>query len=369
MAREGRSDDIAPAPVLVDMEKMEAVAVPLRRAADGALVADWGQVPARVYVAGLTGDGHRSMTGCLQAIAAWVSEGTADIDTLPWASLRFSQTSAIRAALARAVSEGRYAPATANKHLAALRGTLKAAWRLGVMETDDYLRAVDLRPIPGSRLPAGRSVEHAELASLLGDCQEDDSSAGVRDAAVIGLAYLSGARRAELVALHVADVDIDPPAIRVVGKGGKQRLVPLSPTVGPLLKAWLTLRGESGGPLFCRIDRTGNLRLGRTLTGEAIRQILSRRVLSAGLAAISPHDLRRTYAGDLLDAGADLPAVQQLMGHASLSTTSRYDRRGDRARRSAAERLSLDLDLPQSAPENETGDDYNSGHVRDVAPG
>ena len=100
-------------------------------------------------------------------------------------------------------------------------------------------------------------------------------------------------------------------------------------------------RGDSAGPLFCPIDRRGNLRLGHTLSGEAIRQILSRRTRASGLPAISPHDLRRTYAGDLLDAGADLPAVQQLMGHASPSTTSRYDRRGDRARRSAAERLSL----------------------------
>lgn len=341
------------APVLVDMEKIEAVPVPLRRAADGALVADWGQVPARVYVAGLSGDGRRTMTGCLQAIAAWVSDGAADIDTLPWASLRYSHTVAIRAALARAVSESRYAPATANKHLAALRGALKAAWRLGVMETDDYLRAVDLRPISGSRLPAGRNVEQSELSALLASCRADDSSAGARDAAVIGLAYLSGARRAELVALHLADVATEPAAIRVVGKGGKQRLVPLSPTVGPLLEAWIILRGESPGPLFCPIDRTGNLRLGRTLTGEAIRQILARRTLAACLAVISPHDLRRTYAGDLLDAGADLPAVQQLMGHASPSTTSRYDRRGDKARRSAAERLTLDLGAPSTAPSDD----------------
>jgi len=325
---------------------MEAVEVPLRRSADGALVADWGQVPARVYVAGLAGDGRRTMIGCLQAIAAWVSDGAADIDTLPWARLRFSHTTAIRAALARAVSDGRYAPATANKHLAALRGALKAAWRMGVMETDDYMRAVDLRPITGSRLPAGRDVERSELAALLAQCRADDSPAGVRDAAVIGLAYLSGTRRAELVALHLEDIDTEPEAIRVLGKGGKQRLVPLSPTVGPLLEQWTRLRGQSPGPLFCPIDRRGNLRLGHTLTGEAIRQILYRRTRASGLPAISPHDLRRTYAGDLLDAGADLPAVQQLMGHASPSTTSRYDRRGDRARRSAAERLSLDHGVP-----------------------
>lgn len=213
---------------------------------------------------------------------------------------------------------------------------------MGVMETDDYMRAVDLRPIGGSRLPAGRDVGQPELAALLANCRADERPAGARDGAVIGLAYLSGARRAELVALHLEDVDTDPAAIRVLGKGGKQRLVPLSPTVGPLLEEWMELRGHSPGPLFCPIDRRGNLRLGRSLTGEAIRQILSRRTLAAGLAAISPHDLRRTYAGDLLDAGADLPSVQQLMGHASPSTTSRYDRRGDRARRSAAERLSLD---------------------------
>jgi site-specific recombinase XerD len=341
MPKNERSHGAGPPDVLVDMESMEAVAVPLRRAADGALVADWGQVPARVYVAGLAGDGRRTMTACLQAIAAWVSAGAADIDTLPWARLRFSHTTAIRAALARAVSEGRYAPATANKHLAALRGALKAAWRMGVMETDDYMRAVDLRPITGSRLPAGRDVEQSELAALLAQCRADDSPAGVRDAAVIALAYLSGTRRAELVALHLEDVDKDPAAVRVLGKGGKQRLVPLSPSVGPLLDQWMQLRGDSPGPLFCPIDRRGNLRLGHTLTGEAIRQILSRRTRASGLPAISPHDLRRTYAGDLLDAGADLPSVQQLMGHASPSTTSRYDRRGDRARRSAAERLSL----------------------------
>lgn len=225
------------------------------------------------------------------------------------------------------------------------------------METDDYLRVVDLRPVSGSRLPTRRNVEQSELAALLAHRRAEDGPAGLRDAAVIALAYLSGARRAELVALHLADVDTDPAAIRVVGKGGKERLVPLSPTIRPLLEAWMAIRGDSPGPVFCPIDRAGNLRLGHSLTGEAIRQVLARRTLGAGVAAISPHDLRRTSAGDLLDAGADLPAVQQLMDHSSPSTTSRYDRRGDKARRSAAERLSLDV----GALPSDTSDAHDTG--------
>ena len=343
MASQARSHAVSGPAIIVDVENVVPVPAPLRRSTDGTLVADWGRIPARVYVAGLSGDGRRTMTACLQAIAAWLSGGGADIDTLPWASLRFTHTTAVRAALARAVSEDRYAPATANKHLAALRGALKAAWRLGMVATEDYLRAVDLRPVAGSRLPAGRDVEASELTALLACCGSDDSPAGVRDAAVVALAYLSGTRRAELVSLHVADVELDPPSVRVVGKGGKQRLVPLSPTAAPFIAAWLELRGTSAGPLFCSISRGGTLGVGRALTGEAVRQLLKRRALAAGVATISPHDLRRTYAGDLLDAGADLPAVQQLLGHASPATTSRYDRRGDRARRAAAERLHLDV--------------------------
>ncbi len=111
----------------------------------------------------------------------------------------------------------------------------------------------------------------------------------------------------------------------------------------PLMDRWLTARGDHPGPLFVPFDSGHNLKTERTLGGEAIRQILARRALQAGIDNLSPHDLRRSYAGDLLDAGADLPAVQQLLGHASPATTSRYDRRGDRARRAAAERLHLEL--------------------------
>ena len=259
-----RSHENKPAPLEIDVENVEPIDVPQRRAADGALVPDWGQVPARVYTAGLIGMGHRTMTQCLQSMAVWISGGTATIDTFPWASLRFSQTTAIRAALARAVSEGRYAPATANKYMAALRGTMKAAWRMGMIGTDDYLRAVDLRPIAGARLPAGRDVEQSELAALLGVCRADPTPFGVRDAAVVALAYLSGTRRTELTTLRLVDVDVDPPAVRVIGKGDKERLVPLSPTIVPLLRGVdraarrhsgsLVLPDQQNGRPPCRSD-------------------------------------------------------------------------------------------------------------------
>jgi site-specific recombinase XerD len=323
------------------VELLEPGRLPERYDSTGAVVPDWAMIPSRVYAASLAGDGHRTMTSCLESIAAWLSDGRADIDTFPWAQLRYSHTSAVRAALLRAVHSGRYAPATANKHLAALRGTLKAAWRMGQMTTDDYMRAKDLKPVPGSRLPAGRDVPLEELTAILGRFADDHSPGAVRDRAVISLAYFSGARRAELASLTLADLTTEPLTLRVLGKGNKERPVPLPDEAGAYLEPWLSLRGSSSGSLFCPVNR-GTVHPEKSLTGEAIRQILQRRARAAGVAAVSPHDLRRTYAGDLLDSGADLPTVQRLLGHSSPTTTSKYDRRDERASRQAVGRLTLE---------------------------
>ena len=352
MVGEGRSHDTGTTPaVLVDVAPVKPIPVPTRRTLDGAVVADWGQVPARVYVAGLSGDGRRTMTACLAAIADWVSGGAADIDTLPWASLRFTHTTAIRAALARAVTDGRYAPATANKHIAALRGALKAAWRLGTLATDDYLRAVDLRPVPGSRLPAGRNVEQDELTPCSRSAPPTQDRPGpamppsspwptspaVAEPSSPGCTWLTS-------------TSTRPPS-EWSAKAASNAWCP-SPLPLPRSSraGW---PAEATSRARCSAPSTGatTCSTAAALSGEAIRQVLGRRSLAAGVKALSPHDLRRSYAGDLLDAGADLPAVQQLLGHASPATTSRYDRRGDKARRTAAERLRLEI------PPTTNGDD------------
>jgi site-specific recombinase XerD len=278
------------------------------------------------------------MEACAEAIARWLSNGNDGIDGFAWETVDHYATAQVRRGLAEAVEGGRYSPATANKYLACLRGILRAAWRLGLISTDQHLRAVDVPAVRGTRVLAGREIPRAERQALMAGIT-GGSPAAVRDRALIAIAYLSGARRSELAALELSDVDHRCARVRVLGKGNKQRLIPLPPDALAWLEPWIALRGHEPGPLFCRIDRHHNLHRAQALSGEAIRQVLIRRARRAGISPPSPHDLRRTYAGDLLDAGADLPVVARLLGHASVQTTARYDRRGERAAEQAAHAL------------------------------
>ena len=122
------------------------------------------------------------------------------------------------------------------------------------------------------------------------------------------------------------------------GKGNKARVVHALNGAKAALDDWVSLRGIEPGPLFYPIRKGGEI-LGQRLNGQAVRHILRKRAGQAGLEKCSPHDLRRTFASHLLDAGADIVSVQALMGHSSVTTTARYDRRGERARRKTAAML------------------------------
>ena len=138
-------------------------------------------------------------------------------DELPWHHLGYQHTQALRAALA-----ARYSPATANRHLAALRGVLREAWRLGLMSAEDLQRAIDLPAVRGERLPRGRSLTRGELRALFESCR-GGCPADARDAALMGVLYAAGLRRAEVVALEVSDYDPETGALIVRGKGNKER--------------------------------------------------------------------------------------------------------------------------------------------------
>ena len=125
--------------------------------------------PAAVYIASLAPGSRRTMRQALDAVAGILTSGQATAETLDWSALRYQHTQAVRAALA-----ARHAPATANKMLAALRGVLREAWRLGYVGADDYSRAADLPAVRGSTLPRGRALTPGELRALFAAVAEDD---------------------------------------------------------------------------------------------------------------------------------------------------------------------------------------------------
>ena len=164
----------------------------------------------------------------------------------------------------------------------------------------------------------------------------------MRDAAILACLYGAGLRRAEVVGLDIDHVDLETGALRVQGKGNKERLVYLSSAAGAALRAWLDARqaAETDGPVFVPITRGPEPRpIPRRLGEQSVYDTLARRAREAGVRDLSPHDCRRTFVGDLLDAGADVATVQRLAGHANVATTARYDRRGERAKRDAAHLL------------------------------
>jgi site-specific recombinase XerD len=223
--------------------------------------------------------------------------------------------------------------------LSALRGVLQEAWRLGYMEAEAYHRAAHVGTVRGTALQKGRALHAGEMRSLFATCAEDKTPAGVRDAALLGILYGIGLRRAEVVALDLSDWNETDRSVRVQrGKGRKARLCYPPPGTEAALRAWLTLRGPAPGALFVPIHKNGKLRW-HTMTDQAVLYVLQKRARQAGVAAFSPHDLRRTFISDLLDIGADIATVQSLAGHANVQTTARYDRRGEATRRRAAEML------------------------------
>jgi len=177
-------------------------------------------------------------------------------------------------------------------------------------------------PKPDKQLPVVLSV--AQIDQLLGlplQLEPDPKSPPwlrLRDAAILELFYSCGLRISELLALNVADVDFIGETLQVMGKGSKERIVPVG---GPAISAIQRYRQEAAvtsGPLFLSKRRT-------RITQQAVDQLLKKYLKLSDIPfAISPHKLRHSFATHLLDAGADLRSVQSLLGHASLSTTQIY---------------------------------------------
>lgn len=290
--------------------------------------------PAAVYLAALGKRSRRVQQSALDTIAKRI--GYPSAFDCPWSHLRYQHTAAIRAALA-----DDYAPATANRMLAALRRVLQECWRLELMTAETYHRAADVADVRAQTLPKGRALTLAEVHALLVACAADATPAGARDAALVAVLVSAGLRRSEVVALDLSQYSEPDGALMIrQGKGRKDRICYILGGAARILGDWLAVRGPEPGPLFYATTKGGAL-VERRLSDQAIALILDKRARAARVQPFTPHDLRRTMISQLLDAGADLASVQALAGHSSPTTTARYDRRGERAKMSAAARLDL----------------------------
>lgn len=296
--------------------------------------------PVVVYLASLGSDRSRqTQRQRLDKIAGLLTDGRADCFTFRWETVCYEVSQAVRTMLCEEISPKTGAPLSpsyCNAHLAALRSVLKEAWRLGLMTEEQRARACDLKPVRGSTLPAGRSLSVGEKAALSAACQADRGPKGARDAALFALGFGCGLRRMEIVSLDLADFDPETGELKVRrGKGRKARVCHVSAGCRPALDEWLEVRGDEPGPLLLPVNKGGRIER-RRITTHAVYLCCQRRAAQARIKSFSPHDMRRTFIGDLLDAGADISVTQQLAGHASVGTTQRYDRRPEARKRQAA---------------------------------
>ena len=165
--------------------------------------------------------------------------------------------------------------------------------------------------------------------------------------AVFAVGIGCGLRRSEIASLTNANIKYADQSICLVGKGNKERKVFCSPDVCLRLTTWLSSRDSRAGspepnaPVFCSIRKADHIRSTEPLTDDGIYRMMTRRAEQLGIQDFSPHDLRRTYVTRLLQMGGDINVVRQAMGHASIATTQRYDRRGEDEVRRLVCRLSI----------------------------
>ncbi|MFM2481141.1 tyrosine-type recombinase/integrase [Celerinatantimonas sp. YJH-8] len=290
--------------------------------------------PAINYLISLqSAKSRQTMQSFLNIVARFL--GFSDLMTCPWHQLKRQH---IQAILKHLLDKNR-SPSTINTYLAAIKGVVLEAWSMKLMDTETFQRIKQIKSVHGSRVTKGRALSHDEIAKIFSTLLLDPSPKGIRDSAIMAVLIGCGLRRTELVTLDLEHIERSEQLFIVSGKGNKQRKSFIPQSVWGRVMTWINdVRGEYGGALFTRIRRFDDVTLER-LTDQAIYHILKVRQQESGIAPFSPHDLRRTFASMMLDNGEDIVTVKDAMGHASINTTQRYDRRGDERLRKASQKL------------------------------
>lgn len=292
-----------------------------------------GPCAVDLYLNSLRSTGTRkTYERSLETVARILSDGRRDARTFQWQNLKYQDDQRLLAGLNHGM-----APATANLCITVYRRFMRSLRRSGVV-TADRLEAVrELENIPHQVMPTGRELAASEIDRILLHCASKRTPKGVRDAALVGLIYGTGMRRQEAVNLTLADYrpGQSPEVVVRSGKGRKDRGVDLKPELQARVAAWLELRGMAPGPLFCPVSNGGYVFVGK-LHPQTVTDIMREISVELGLVKFTPHDLRRSFATHLMDAGAPIPLVAELLGHSNVKVTARYYRANERKKREAS---------------------------------
>ena len=293
--------------------------------------------PVGAYLASLASpESRRRMVIALQKAADVLGY---ELDALPWQEVKPSHLEYIRTVIA-----GEQSRASANLALTAMKQVMLRAWRdFDMIDAERYMRIETVKGAPkrGEDVLTGREITPGEIAAMSAVCSQDQTAIGARDAAILAMAVSGGLRRSELAGLKLGDLQDDGEQITVavLGKGRKRRSVIVDNGAADAVRDWTQARGGDPGPLFWSGRKGGRLDRSSGMSAQAIYDVLLRRAAEAGISkSLTPHDFRRTFISNGLDV-ADAVTVAKLAGHSNVTTTMRYDRRGDRAKRKAAASL------------------------------
>lgn len=233
--------------------------------------------------------------------------------------LRRVDNLAIRAYLAH-LARRKLSRSSIARHLSALRTWFKYLMREGLVEANPARTVAT----PRREKYLSAVMQPADVTTLI-EQPEGDAVLAVRDRAFLELLYASGLRISELVGIDIDDIELRARLVKVHGKGSKERIVPFGTKAEKALRGWLAVRQADPDEQAVFVNYRGE-----RITARSVRRLFDRYVRSAALrSGISPHTMRHSFATHLLNAGADLRAIQELLGHASLSTTQKYTHLND----------------------------------------
>ena len=256
--------------------------------------------------------------GDLHSLMEFLSLGT---DATPEQLRDVLTQRAVRSWLARTLADGG-ARSTIARHTAAIRNFTSWAMREGILASDPA--ALLSSPRADQRLPS--PLDESDARVLLNAARDEAAAGGasqIRNWAILELTYACGLRVSEVCALDISSLNRETLTVRFVGKGNKERVVPYGPPAADALDHWLVrgrpqLAGERSGHALFLGDKGGRI------DPRIVRSMVHEMAARAGVHDIAPHGLRHSTATHLLQGGADLRAVQEMLGHSSLSTTQRY---------------------------------------------